>query len=35
MDVVQLSLRGGSLLITTQFPKIMGTHLVNLGSMKG
>ena len=28
-------LRGGSLLFTTQFPEISGTHFINLGRMKG
>ena len=28
-------LRGGSLLFTTKFPEIPGTHLINLGRMKG
>ena len=28
-------LRGGSLLFTTKFPEITGTHLINLGRMKG
>ena len=28
-------LRGGSLLITTKFPEIPGTHLINFGKMKG
>ena len=28
-------LRGGSLLFTTNFPEIPGTHLVDLGRMKG
>ena len=27
-------LRGGSLLFTTKFPKIPGTHLIDLGRMK-
>ena len=40
MDRVQLpqgyrALRGGSLLFTTKFPEIPGTHLIDLGSMKG
>ena len=25
----------GSLLFTTQFPKILGTHFIDLGRMKG
>ena len=28
-------LRGGSLLFTTKFPEISGTHLTDLGRMKG
>ena len=28
-------LRGGSLLFTTKFPEIPGTHFINLGKMKG
>ena len=28
-------LRGGSLLFTIQFPEILGTHFIDLGSMKG
>ena len=28
-------LRGGSLLFTTKFPEISGTHFIDLGSMKG
>ena len=28
-------LRGGSLLFTTKFPEIPGTHLIDLGRMKG
>ena len=28
-------LRGGSLLFTTQFPEILGTHFIDLGWMKG
>ena len=28
------SLRGGSLLFTTKFPEISGTHFINLGKMK-
>ena len=28
-------LRGGSLLFTTQFPEIPGTHFIDLGKMKG
>ena len=28
-------LEGGSLLFTTQFPEIPGTHLINLARMKG
>ena len=28
-------LRGGSLLLTIQFPEIPGTHFINLGRMKG
>ena len=28
-------LRGGSLLFTTKFPEIPGTHLINLKRMKG
>ena len=28
-------LRGGSFLFTTDFPEIPGTHLINLGKMKG
>ena len=28
-------LRGGSLLSTTKFPEIPGTHFIELGSMKG
>ena len=28
-------LRGGSLLFTTKFPKIPGTHFIYLGRMKG
>ena len=28
-------LRGGSLLFTTTFPDIPGTHFTNLGRMKG
>ena len=27
--------RGGSLLFTTKFPEIPGTHFINLGRMKG
>ena len=29
------SLRGGSLLFTTKFPGIPGTHFTDLGRMKG
>ena len=29
------TLRGGSLLFTTKFPKISGTHFTDLGRMKG
>ena len=29
------SLRGGSLLFTTKFPEIPGTHFIDLGRMKG
>ena len=29
------ALRGGSLLITIQFPDIPGTHFIDLGRMKG
>ena len=29
------SLRGGSLLFTTNFPEIPGTHFIDLGRMKG
>ena len=28
-------LRGGSLLFTTKFPEIRGTHFINFGRMKG
>ena len=28
-------LRGGSLLLTIQFPEIPGTHFIDLGRMKG
>ena len=28
------SLQGGSLLFTTKFPQIFGTHFINLGMMK-
>ena len=28
-------LRGGSLLFTTKFPEIPGTHLIDLGKIKG
>ena len=28
-------LRGGSLLVTTKFPDTPGTHLIDLGRMKG
>ena len=28
-------LRGGSLLFTTKFPEILGTHFIDLGKMKG
>ena len=28
-------LRGGSLLFTTKFPEIPGTHFIDFGSMKG
>ena len=28
-------LRGGSLLLTTKFPEIPGTHFIDLGRMKG
>ena len=28
-------LRGGSLLFTTKFPEIPGTHFIELGRMKG
>ena len=28
-------LRGGSLLFTTKFPEIRGTHFTDLGRMKG
>ena len=28
-------LRGGSLLFTTKFPEIRGTHFIDLGRMKG
>ena len=27
--------RGGSLLFTTKFPEISGTHFIDLGKMKG
>ena len=29
------SIQGGSLLFTTKFPEIHGTHFINLGRMKG
>ena len=29
------SLRGGSLLFTTKFPEIPGTHFIDLGRMEG
>ena len=29
------SFRGGSLLFTTKFPEIPGTHFINLGRMEG
>ena len=29
------SLQGGRLLFITQFPEVSGTHLINLGRMKG
>ena len=29
------ALRGGSLLFTTKFPGIPGTHFIDLGRMKG
>ena len=29
------SLQGGSLLFTTKFPEIPGTHFIDLGRMKG
>ena len=35
MDGVQLPLRGGSLLFTTKFPEIPGTHLIKLERIKG
>ena len=40
MDGVQLpqgkeALQGGSLLFTTKFLEISGTHLIDLGRMKG
>ena len=28
-------LQGGSLLLTTKFPEIPGTHFIDLGRMKG
>ena len=28
-------LQGGSLLFTTKFPEISGTHIIDLGRMKG
>ena len=28
-------LQGGSLLFTTKFPEITGTHFIDLGKMKG
>ena len=28
-------LRGGSLLFTTKFPEVHGTHFIDLGRMKG
>ena len=28
-------LQGGSLLFTTKFPEVPGTHFINLGRMKG
>ena len=28
-------LRGGSLLFTTEFPEISGTHFIDFGRMKG
>ena len=28
-------LRGGSLLFTTKFPEVPGTHFIDLGRMKG
>ena len=33
--VIPKQLRGSSLLFTTKFPEIPGTHLIDLGSMKG
>ena len=37
MDGVQLlePIRGGSLLFTTKFPEIPGTHFIDLRRMKG
>ena len=40
LDGIQLSQgnrvpRGGSLLFTTKFSEIPGTHLIDLGKMKG
>ena len=29
------TLRGGSLLFTTKFPEILGTHFIDLRKMKG
>ena len=31
----KVRLRGGSLLFTTKFPEITGTHFIELGRMKG
>ena len=33
--IAKQPLLGGSLLFTTKFPEIPGTHLINLGRMKG
>ena len=35
MDGVQLPLRRDTLLFTTKFPEIPGTHFIDLGRMKG
>ena len=35
LEPLYFTLRGGSLLFTTKFPEIPGTHFINLGRIKG